>query len=249
MSPTAPDQTEDRFLAGQLRIRQPRVGYRAATDPVLLAAATPIEPGQSVLDLGCGVGTAGLCLAARVPLSLTGLELQPAYAALARENAALNGISARIVVGDLGQMPTELKQMNFDHVITNPPYHDISAIPSPSRERDAAHREALPLADWLNAALARVRPKGWLTLIHRADRLDDILAALDGAGDIAIKPLTARAGRDAKRVLIRARKGVRSPLRLCSPLVLHDGAAHTADREDFTPHARDILRGAATIEF
>lgn len=249
MTAAEAELTEDHFLDGRLRILQPRTGYRAATDPVLLAAAVPAKAGESVLDLGCGVGTASYCLAARVEVELTGLEIQADYAALAERNSGRNGIAMTVIRGDVARPPPALRQVSFDHVISNPPYHEPGALPSPDGGRDTAHREALPVAIWLATALARLRPRGWLTLIHRTERLDEILAALDGAGDIAIKPLVARTGRDAKRVLIRARKGARAPLRLCSPLVLHAGAAHTSDGDDFTPETSAILRGRAEIAF
>ncbi|MBY8974689.1 methyltransferase [Rhodobacteraceae bacterium NNCM2] len=241
--------SEDHFLDGRLRILQPLQGYRAATDPVLLAAATPARPGETVLDLGCGVGTAGFCLASRVDVRLSGLEIQPEYVRLAERNSALNGIPITLFEGDAAAPPRELRQLVFDHVITNPPYHDASALPSPIPGKDMAHREEIGTPRWVAAALARVRPKGWLTIIHRTEKLAQILSALDGAGDIAIKPLVAREGRDAKRVLVRARKGVRTPLRLCAPLVLHDGATHNADGDDFSAKARAILRGTTGVDF
>ncbi|MEM1276402.1 MAG: methyltransferase [Pseudomonadota bacterium] len=247
--PAAAGLSEDHFLGGRLRLRQPLQGYRAATDPVLLAAACPAKPGQTVLDLGCGVGTAGFCLAARVPVRLSGIELQKPYAELARQNAALNGIEFTLYEGDLSDPPSELKSQVFDHVLTNPPFHGAEDLASPNAAKDLAHREALDLRAWIRAGLARVKPKGWITLIHRADRLAEILGALSETGDIAIKPLTARAGRDAKRIVVRARKGVKTPLRICAPLILHEGPAHRADAEDFTETARSILRDAAPMMF
>ena len=128
----APDDlSQDAFLGGRLHLWQPKKGYRAATDPVLLAAACPAEPGQSVLDLGCGAGAAILCLGLRVPgLSLCGLELQPAYADLARRNATENALAVQIETGDLTAMPAALKR-GFDHVIVNPPYYPRTGSPSP----------------------------------------------------------------------------------------------------------------------
>ncbi|MEM8792618.1 MAG: methyltransferase [Pseudomonadota bacterium] len=249
MGPEAEGLSEDRFLDGRLRLLQPLSGYRAATDPVLLAAACPAKAHESVLDLGCGVGAAGFCLACRVPVRLSGIEIQSDYATLAARNARLNGIEIALYEGDVADPPRALREQSFDHVITNPPFHEETSLPSPVAARDAAHREAIALGDWLRAGLARVRPKGWLTVIHRADRLAEILAALDGTGDIAIKPLTARAGRDAKRVIVRARKGIRTPLRLCAPLVLHEGPSHDGDRDDFSDAARAILRGTAGLTF
>jgi len=249
----APSETrEDGFLGGRLRLVQPRQGYRAATDPVFLAAAVPARAGERVLDLGCGAGAASLCLAARVPgLELHGLELQPAYLALAAGNAALNGIALTLHAGDVARLPRELRQLAFDHVMMNPPYHAGDSAASPVPGRDRAHREdAGGLGPWIAAALARLRPGGWLTLIHRAERTPEILAPLDGpAGAIALLPLVPRAGREAGRVIVRARKGSRAPFRLLSPLVIHAGAAHLRDEDDYSPEASAILREAAVLDF
>ena len=243
------DLTDDGFLGGRLRILQPRTGYRAAADPVLLAAATQAAPGQSVLDLGCGAGVASLCLAARVPgVVLAGLERQPAYAALARENAARNGIALEVVEGDLSEMPRVLRRP-FDHVIANPPFFGPgSGTPARDAGREAALREETPLAVWIDAATRRLAPGGWLTVIHEAARLPDLLAVTDGRlGSMALLPLIPRPGRPATRVILRARKGGRGAFRLLAPLVLHDGPAHDGDRDSFSPELRAVLRDAAPL--
>ena len=248
----APDAwTVDLFLGGRLRLAQPRVGYRASVDPVLLAAACPARGGQSVLDLGCGVGVASFCLGARVAgLRLSGLEVQPGYAALARHNACVTGISLEVHPGDLRDMPPALR-VPFDHVIANPPYFTPEGgTAARDSGRETAQREETPLADWCAAARRRLHPGGWLTMIHAADRLPDVLAGLAGFGAVAVLPLAARPGRPATRVILRARKGARSPFRLLAPLVLHDGPAHDADRENYAPMVRAILRdGAALADF
>lgn len=240
--------TDDAFLCGRLRLLQPRRGYRAATDPVLLAAACPARPGQSVLDLGCGAGAAALCLAARVPgLRLAGLELQPAYADLARRNAARNGIGLEVAEGDLAEMPAPLRR-DFDQVIANPPYYPAGGTASPDAARDTALRAVTPVADWVSAALTRLRPGGWLTMILATPLLPEALAALPPRGGSAlVLPLAPRAGRPAPRVILRARKTGRAPFRLLSPLVLHAGAAHSGDREDYTPEASAVLRGGGDL--
>lgn len=243
---------ENGFLGGRLRIRQPLRGYRAATDPVLLAAAVPARSGWSVLDIGCGVGTAALCLGARVQgLDLHGLEVQPGYARLARENAALNGIALTVHEGDLRAMPPVLRGMAFDAVILNPPWHAPGDVASPDPGRDIANRRgAATLADWIGAALARTRPGGRVVVIARTEVLPEILGALAGrAGDTAVLPLASRIGRDAGRVIVRARKGARGAFRLAPPLILHYGAEHTRDGDDYTDRACAILRDAAPLDF
>lgn len=239
--------TEDGFLGGKLRLWQPARGFRAATDAVLLAAACPARAGESVLELGCGAGAATLCLGRRVRgLALAGLELQPGYAVLARANAERNGLELEVHVGDVADPPPTLRRA-FDHVIANPPYFGPgTAAADPGRE--TALRGGASLGVWVGTAARRLRPFGWLTMVLGADRLGDALVALAAAfGSVAILPLAPRAGREAGRVLIRARKGGRAPLRLLAPLVLHAAPDHPGDREDLTTEAQAVLRDAAAI--
>lgn len=245
---TGPGLTDDKFLCGRLRLLQPAQGYRAATDPVLLAAACPATARDSVLDIGCGVGAAALCLGLRVPgVGLAGLELQPDYAALARSNAERNGIPFDVHEGDLAHMPTALRR-DFDHVIANPPYYPPGGSPSPVPGRARAMHVGTPLADWVLAAGRRLRPGGWLTLICGADGLPEVLAALaPKLGSAAVLPLSPRQGRAALRVIVQARKGGRAPFRLLAPLVIHQGDRHDGDRESYTPEANAVLRDGADL--
>lgn len=241
--------THDAFLCGRLHLWQPVAGYRAATDAVLLAAACPASAGQSVLDLGCGVGAASLCLGARVPqLQLFGLELQPDYAALARRNAAENGFEMQIETGDLANMPRALRR-DFDHVIANPPYYPATGTPSPVSARAVALQVgAAPLGDWVRTASRRLAPRGWLTLICGADGLPHVLGALgDKMGSAAVLPLAARRDRPALRIIVRARKTGRGAFRLLAPFVLHEGRAHDGDRESYTTAANAVLRGGGSL--
>ncbi|AHM03857.1 putative O-methyltransferase [Roseibacterium elongatum DSM 19469] len=238
--------TCDAFLGGRVHAWQPARGYRAGTDPVFLAAACPARAGQSVLELGCGVGVASLCLRARVPdVRIMGVERQAAYADLARRN----GLD--VTLADLAALPAALRARSFDHVIANPPYFatgDGTAARDDGRE--AALREATPLSVWIGAARARLRPKGWLTMIQSADRLPDCLAALAGGfGAISILPLQSRMGRPARRILLRARKGGKAPFTLLAPLVLHAGVRHEKDGDDFAPVAASVLRDGAPIDW
>jgi len=240
--------SDDSFLSGRVQLWQPTSGYRAATDAVLLAASCPAITGQSVLDLGCGAGAASLCLAARVPgVALTGLELQPEYADLARRNAARNGADMQIETGDLTRMPAPLRR-DFDHVIANPPWYPAGGTPSPIARRAVALQAALPLAIWVETAARRLAPGGWLTLITGTDSLPEVLAACaPKLGSACVLPLAARDGRPALRVILRARKGGRAPFRLLAPLILHQGAAHEGDRESYTPQANAVLRGGGDL--
>lgn len=240
--------SDDKFLCGRLRLLQPIKGYRAATDPVLLAAACPAVAGESVLDLGCGVGAASLCLGWRVPgLILSGLELQPDYADLARRNADRNGIAVEVHEGDIARMPGALRR-DFDHVIANPPYYPAGGSPSPQAGRAQAMQVSVPLSAWVAAACRRLRPGGWLTLICGADGLPEVLASLGTKlGSASVLPLAPRQGRPALRVILQARKGGRAPFRLLSPFVIHQGAVHDGDRESYTPEANAVLREGADL--
>ncbi|MDJ1006507.1 MAG: methyltransferase [Paracoccaceae bacterium] len=232
----------DAFLGGRLQIAQAE-GYRAGADPVFLAAAVQARPGEAVLELGCGVGTALLCLGRRVEgLSLTGLERDPAQAALAEANAARNAIPLDVWRGDLTRMPETLAARTFDHVMMNPPFFRDGS-PSGDRTRAGARHEDTPLAAWIDAGLRRLRSGGRLTVIHRTERVPDLLAAIGGrAGDTTLRPLAPRVGRPAKLVVLSATKGARGPFRLLPPFVLHTGDSHGQDGDDYTPAASAILR-------
>jgi tRNA1(Val) A37 N6-methylase TrmN6 len=239
------DVTEDALLDGRIRLRQPADGFRAAIDPLFLAAATPVNEGELVLDVGSGVGTASLCLAWRQPgCRVIGLEPQPELVALARDNIALNGMTGRVetIIGGVQAPPPRLAPGSFHHVMTNPPYHKGGSL-SPHAGKAMANTESeLDLAAWMKACITMLRPKGTLVVVHRADRLDELLAALRGkVGEVILFPLWPKAGRPAKRILVRARKSVQSPLTLHPGLVLHqeDGA--------YTQDADSVLRLGSAI--
>ena len=242
-----PGETADGLLGGRIALAQPAGGYRAAIDPVLLAASVPAAATGRLLDIGAGVGAAALCFAWRAPgASVLGLELQPELARLGQANVARNKMQSRVAIlhGDLLRPPGDITAEPFDHVIANPPYLPAAradAPPNPAKAAANVEGEAV-LADWIGFALRMTRAKGAITLIHRADRLDEILSLLHGrAGGIVVFPLWPKPGREAKRVLVRARPGLRAPMRLAAGLVLHqdDGA--------YTPEALAILRDGAAL--
>ena len=255
MLETADEVTENLFLGAALRVRQPANGYRAGREPVLLAASVMMPAGECrVLDAGAGVGTAALCLAHRCHggnLHIDGLELQPALVALARENTALNGLDDMIAVhqGDVRNPPSCLVSGSYDQVIANPPFFDPAAsILSPQPSRAGGRSEvAGDMADWVEFLLRMVRHKGAITLIQRADRLDELLNIVDGrAGGGILFPLWPKdpAGEDrraAKLVLLRLRKGVAGPFSILPGLVMH--------RDDGSPtdEAQIILRDGGAL--
>lgn len=245
------DLTCDAFLGGKLHLWQPRRGrgYRAGVDPVLLAASIEATAGQSVLELGCGVGAAVLCLGARVPgLTLTGCELQPAYAELARRNG---GAALEVVEADLTDMPLHLRQRQFDHVLANPPYFDRAAsVQSRDPGRETALGEATPLRQWVRTAARRLKPKGQAHFIHRAERLPEILAALPHEmGSVEVLPLASRAGRMPELILLRARKNGRGAFRLYHSYAMHLGARHEADGNSYVPEIEAVLRRGAPLTY
>jgi len=239
------DNTQDRILDGRVTLRQPRDGYRAAIDPVLLAAAIRAGDGERALDLGCGVGAAMLCLRARCTgVQIDGLELQPHLAALAWRNVEANGFADRLRVfeGDILNPPAELEVESYAHVFANPPYMsgDRGHHP-PNASKKIAHVEGdADLKDWVDAALKFCRRKGSVTFIQRADRLAELLIALKGrAGNVTIFPLWPRDDENSSRVIVRARKGVKTPMQLMNGLTLHN------DDGSYTQAADRALKGGA----
>ena len=243
------DLTEDAFLGGKLHLLQPKKGYRAGVDPVLLAATVQAIAGQRVLDLGCGVGAAALCLAARVPgLSLTGVEMQEDYAALARRNG---GDAFEVITADLADLPLSVRQRQFDHVLANPPYFDRTASrASGVRRRETSLGEITPLPVWVKIAAKRLAPKGIAHFIHRAERLPEILNVMSGRlGSIEVLPLAPRIGRAAELVIVRGCKNGRGAFRLHAPLILHEGSVHKKDADSYVPRVKAALRDGAELAF
>lgn len=241
------DTTLDKLLGGRVQLRQPKVGYRAAIDPVLLAAAVTAKSGQNVLELGCGAGAAMLCLAARVKgLAITGVELQEDYFALAQHNVNNHSEFATFNMkhGDARRLPQDIAANSFDHVMANPPYHNAQAYdPGTDDGKTTAHAmTAVDLAVWVKTAHGRLKHRGVLTMIYRADGLPEVLAAMTGRyGGIAVLPLWPMEGVAAKRVLVRGAKDSKAPFLLLRGITLH------GEDNDFPPDIQAILRDARAI--
>ncbi len=233
------------LLDGRIRFRQPAAGYRSAIDPVFLAASVPARPGSRVFELGLGAGAAALCLLARVPgCTVVGAEADPVLRRLARENAEANGLAARLTVVSGAGVPDDAGG-RFDHLMSNPPFWAAgSGNRSPdARKALANHEGELGIDRWTGLLCRRGGPKATVTMIYPAARLDALLAALSGfAGGPAILPLWPKAGREAKRVVVRARLGGRGPARLLPGLVLHEADGR------FTAAAQAVLREAGGID-
>jgi tRNA1(Val) A37 N6-methylase TrmN6 len=249
-----PDVTDDAFLGGQLNLLQPRVGYRAGVDAVLLAAAIPCEAGQSesLLDAGGGVGTVGLSVVRRCPAAMAVLlERAPKLVALAEENVRRNDLSARVRVfsGDLTASWSEMAGLglaveSFDHVAANPPFHlDGRGTPSPDAWKSAAHSMPEGDLDLWGRLMARMAVSGGTaTMIHKADALQAVFGALAGRfGAFKVLPVYPREGQAAIRVIVQGIKGSRAPLTLLPGLILH------GEGNAFTPAAQAILRDGAGL--
>jgi tRNA1(Val) A37 N6-methylase TrmN6 len=220
--------TDDAFLGGRIELWQPRHGFRAGLDSVMLAAAVPAKRGDRVCDLGSGAGAAALCLAARVDgLHITAVEIDGELAALAQANAERNACaqSFEVVAADVLKRPRTVPRQSFHHVLTNPPYHDIARgtrAPAPGKAQ-ATSAHLRELIDWLRFARAIARPQGTVTTIVPPEQLPAALQALspDGSG-VEIIPLQPKEGAAAKRVIIRTRMNAKTPLILRPALVLHE---------------------------
>ena len=238
------------FLGGRLSLLQPAEGHRVGTDAALLAACAAPEPGDVLYDLGAGIGAAGLAVAMRFAQCQVRLvEINPEIAALGARNIETNGLAGRVAMIEADitvRLSAEgpLRPASADQVIMNPPFHLAGTVrPPPDTYRAGAHihGEAGDEA-WIRCAHGLLRPKGLLALIHRADALPRLLAALDRRfGDIRIKPVLPNADRAAVRILLRARRDLRAPFSLLPPLVLHKSGGA------FTPEAEALHRGAAGI--
>ena len=236
--------SEDSLLNGKVRLRQPKEGFRAAIDTVLLAAAVPATAGQHILETGTGSAAAALCLAHRVDgVHIIGIDVNPRVISLAEANIKLNQMEEKIdvVLGDVADRLPPQFNAAFDHVLMNPPYlADTSTHVSPDPDRALATMEAgADLRRWLKYGHDALRHKGYLTLIHRADRLADVIKSLSAnLGGVTVLPLWPREGEDAKRVIIQARKGVRTPARILPGLVIHESDG------SYTEAASAVLKGA-----
>lgn len=239
--------SDDAFLGGRVHVLQPREGFRAGLDSVLVAAAVPAKPGDRVLELGCGVGVATLCLAARASnVTVAGIDSSYGLIRVANENVRRNSFErwVRFTLGDVRRCPPE-HVAAFDHAFANPPYFMTEeGTQSPDAARAQASVESTAtLAEWVAYARLALKPNGTLTVIQRSERMDELLAALmTGFGATSVFPLWPGDGSPAKRVVISSIKGRKTPLKIMPGLVLHGPGAK------FTQPAEEILRHAAGLD-
>ena len=241
---------ETTLLRGRVQLLQPRQGFHASIDSVFLAAAAAVKDHAALLDVGCGVGSAGLCVMARnKTIHLTGIDIQPELTDLAHQNATLSGFAAHAAFfcGDI-RNEKHIKDNSFNNVLMNPPYLESGTYTiSPEKIKATSHGEGASgatLADWVKYAHKKLKQGGHLTMIHRADRLDDVILELTKKrwfGSLVVFPLLSHTGEDAKRVIIQARKERYSPCVLKSGMVIHK------ENGKYTKEAEAVLNDAAAI--
>lgn len=255
------DVSENTILDGRISLLQPKTGYRASIDALFLAASVSINPEDepkskafsshphSVLDIGTGAGSALLACASRLPsISGVGLEFQRDMVRLANQNIVKNGFQDRLEVmqGDLLVPPPRLAAGSFSHVMANPPYYESQAAVESPRDTKALsnHDNGITLDKWVDFAFRMLKPKGYASFVFTAARFDDLMACLYGRfGEITFFPLWPKQGREAKRVIIRARKNVKCNARILPGMVVHDEAG------EYTSEAKNILLNAGGISW
>ena len=229
--------SEDEFLGGKITLFQPKKGHhRSGTDAVLLAACTPARPGQLVVDLGSGVGAAGLCVAARVgDIRLLAVEIEQEVAAIAWANmnrpdcvrhlAAASVLNCDVALRGEERKAAGLTENLADHVIANPPYYRPEKFQtSPDEARATAHMLTDEgMEPWFRSAVSILKKGGTFTLIQRADELPELLRLMQGRfGGITVQPFSPREGEAAHRVVIQGKKQSRAPFRLLPTIAIHD---------------------------
>ncbi len=233
------------ILDKRLRLEQLKTGFRTSSDAVLLAAACPAHKGETVLDIGCGIGSSSLPLLRRVKdTSLVGIDILPEAIELATSNAEMNQMGDRADFRCIDIRDFDFE--TFDHVICNPPYLEAGGhIKSPVPEKQIAiglGEDDMDLKDWIDCAFRSIRGKGSLTIINRAENVDEIIRVMGKRfGAVEIIPLWPKTTHDAKRVIVRARKHRRSPARMHNGIVIHK------DNGDFTDAAQKVLRDMEPI--
>ena len=240
--------TKDSFLGGGIRIWQPKKGYRAGIDPILLAATVNVSAGQKVLDLGCGVGTASFAIGYRVKnVELYGIEIQKVFADLADLNSKENGIELQVECSNISNLSSNITSKNFDHVIANPPYFDRkSSVRGIHVSKEKSFGDTHPISEWLKVAAKRAKPKGFVHFIVRSDRLMEIFTNMPNSlGSLVITPVISRKNENAKLTILHAKKNGRAGFIISSPIVLHP--LKSDSREKYVPEVDNVLKNGASL--
>ena len=240
--------TKDSFLGGGIRIWQPKKGYRAGIDPILLAASVNVSAGQKVLDLGCGVGTASFAIGYRVKnVELYGIEIQKVFADLANLNSKENGIELQIECTNISNLSPNITSKNFDHVIANPPYFDRKfSVSGMNFSKEKSFGDTCTISEWLKVAAKRAKPKGFVHFIVRSDRLMEIFTNMPNSlGSLVITPIISRKNQNAKLTILHAKKNGRAGFIISSPIILHP--LKSDSRKKYVPKVDKVLRNGASL--
>ncbi len=236
------ETTVDDFLGGLIKLKQPKVGYRATSDAVMVAAAVAAKEGETILDVGCASGIVGLCIGARVPnVPITGVEIQPELVELACQNAELNGQNLTVIEADISKKVPALHGIQFHHVVTNPPFYTETPARQ-SKQVETAYKQVVPLKKWIDFCLRHLRAKGTFTIIHRTESVPEILSLLNGRlGGIRLIPIWPKQGVNPKRVIIQGIMNSKKPFEIHPGFVMHH---HDDTRTD---EAERIMREGVSL--
>ena len=243
-----PEFTKDSFLGGGIRIWQPKKGYRAGIDPILLAASVNVSEGQKVLDLGCGVGTASFAIGYRVKnVELYGVEIQKIFVDLVNLNSKENVIEFKIECCNISSLSSNITSKSFDHVIANPPYFDRkSSVKGINLSKEKSFGDTCPISEWLKVAAKRTKPKGFVHFIVRTDRLPEIFRNIPNSlGSLVITPVISRKNENAKLTILHAKKNGRGGFIISSPIILHP--LNRVSPKKYNLQVDKVLRNGASL--
>lgn len=237
--------TIDDFLGGKIKLAQSKDGYRSTSDSVLLASAVLAKPFDTILDVGTGNGVVLFCLGARVEnLKMTGVDIQEELLFLAQKNNELNKSDIQFLKEDISKKNTVLQGVQFNHVVTNPPFYKGGHVRINEQQRIAFH-EAIPLEKWIRFCVKHIKAGGTFTMIHQMEALPEILSAIEktSLGGIEVIPLVKNLKESAKRIIVRGKLGSKKPFLLRNPIVLH-----REDGRNYTTQVDSILRGLGSLD-
>ncbi|GHT93474.1 methyltransferase [Alphaproteobacteria bacterium] len=228
--------TKDYVLKGRVSLLQPKYGYRVAVDPFVLSSFVNVRDGQSVLDVGCGVGAISLILKLKNPFAqITAIDVDRDICDICMRNSEENSLDIDIINVGIENFHKNHRNNLFDHVVTNPPFFNKKST-RVSDLKLLANFETIELSDWVSCCLKNLKNGGMFYIIHHASRISDILLSLaKKAGATEIIPIFPKDGQDAIRVIVKCKKGSMESTRITSGLILHDRDGN------FSETTREIL--------